>query len=374
GLFTLILIGFLAITFSGKAIITLNLNPKNINKDISITLDPSISESDFADLTLKSELVSKNFFFNQTNETTGVTLVGEKAKGKIQISNKTDGTKTFTAGTSLTANGIRFTLDDDVTVASASVEIKSNEEVKSYGTSDANISAVKIGAEANLDADASLVIDDFSTSSYEGRVVEQLSGGSSREIRVVSEEDLTQLMLEVKKKILEIAAQEYKDQSDNEEKITFISTNKLTVTDQNYSGKEADEAKTLSLELSADVEAISFENGDIKPLAEYVLKDLVPEGFEIVDKEPQILSDVNEESATSSAIIIDANISTQAIPILDYNSLKQELSSKSISSAEAILNGKSEIKSFMIELFPKILESIWKKLPNKVDKIEFKIE
>ncbi|MDH5532873.1 MAG: hypothetical protein OEX81_00400, partial [Candidatus Pacebacteria bacterium] len=42
GLFTLILIGFLAITFSGKAIITLNLNPKNINKDISITLDPSI--------------------------------------------------------------------------------------------------------------------------------------------------------------------------------------------------------------------------------------------------------------------------------------------------------------------------------------------
>jgi hypothetical protein len=374
GILALLLIGFIGVTFSGKAVITLNLNPKNLSKDISITLDPSISESSFEDLTLKSELVSKNFFFNQTNETTGVTLVGEKSSGKIQISNKTDGTKTFTAGTGLTVNGVRFTLDDDVTIASASVEIKSNEEVKSYGTSEANISAVKIGADANLDIDVSLVLGDFSTSSYEARVIEQMSGGSSREIRVVSEEDLTQLMLEVKKKILEIATQEYKNDSDKEETVTFISTNKLTVTEQNYSGEEADEAKTISLELSADVEAISFENGDIKPLAEHVLKDLVPQGFEIVDKEPSILSDVNEESATSSAIIVDANISTQAIPIIDYNLLKQEISSKNISSAQAILNGKSDIKSFVIELFPKILESIWKKLPNKAEKIEFKIE
>lgn len=374
GLLTLLIIGFFFLTFSARAIITLNLNPKNINKDISITLDPSISESNFENLTLKSKLASKNFSFNQTNETTGVTLVGEKAKGKINITNKTDGVKTFTAGTELTANGIRFTLDDDVTVASASVEIKSNEEVKSYGTSETNISAVKIGADANLEKDTSLVISDFSTSSYEGRVLETLSGGSSREIRVVSEEDLTQLMSEVKKKILEIAIEEYKEDSNEEDKLTFISTNKLTVTDENYSAKKGDEAKTVSLDLSADVQAISFENGDIKPLAEYVLQDLVPEGFEMVDKEPQILSDVDEKSATSSAILINANISTQAIPIINYNSLKQDLSAKSITQAQEILKKKSDIKAFVIELYPKILESIWKKLPNKSDKIEFKTE
>jgi hypothetical protein len=378
GLLALLLISFGFITFSGNAVITLNLNPQNINKDISIILDPSVSESNFENLTLKSELVSKNFFFNQTNETTGVTLVGEKAKGKINLTNKTDGVKTFTAGTGLTANGVRFTLDDDVTIASASVEIEQqgtkSVETTTFGTSEANVSAVKIGAEANLETDTSLVISDFSTSSYEGKVIETFDGGSSREIRVVSEEDLTQLMLEVKKKILEIAAVEYKDDSDKEETITFISTGNLTVTEENYSSEEADEAKTLSLELSADVEAISFENGDIKPLAEHVLKDLVPEGFEMINKEPQILSDVDEGSATNSAILVEANISTQAIPIIDYDSLKQELSSKSISSAQAILNGKSDIKSFVIELFPKLLESIWKKLPDNTNKIEFKIE
>ena len=41
---------------------------------------------------------------------------------------------------------------------------------------------------------------------------------------------------------------------------------------------------------------------------------------------------------------------------------------------EEAVNGKSDIKSAVIELFPKILESIWKKLPNNVDKIEFKIK
>jgi len=374
GLVALLLISLIFITFSGRTLITLNLNPKNISKDVSIILNPTIKESDFKNLTLKSELVSKNFSFNQTNETTGITLVGEKAKGKINLINKTDGVKTFTAGTSLTADGLRFTLDDDVTVASSSVEIKSNEEVKSYGTSEAKVSAVKIGAESNLGADTSLVVADFSTSSYEGRVIETFDGGSSREIRVVSQEDLDQLMLEVKKKILEIATQEYKSESDKNESLSFISTNKLTITADNYSGKEGDEAKTISLDLEADVEAIAFENGDIKPLAEFVLKDLVPEGFEMVEKEPQILSDVNDESATSSAITIDANLSTQAIPIIDYDSLKQELASKSLTKAQEILNGKSEIKSFTIELFPKILESVWKKISNSPDKIDFKIQ
>ncbi|NCN87331.1 MAG: hypothetical protein GW941_00380 [Candidatus Pacebacteria bacterium] len=373
GVFTLIMIFIGFITFSGSALVTLQLNPKSINKDIVITLDPKLDKSNFEEMALKSEIVSRNFFFNQTNETTGVTLVGEKAKGKIQISNKTDGVKTFPAGTSLQANGVRFTLDDDVTIASSSVEIKQAEEVKTYGSSEANITAVKIGAEANLDSDTSLVIGEFASSSYEARVMETLAGGSSREIRVVSEEDLNQLLSEVKKKILEIANQEYKDDSKNDEKITFISTNNITVTDENFSGKEGDEAKTISLELSADVEAISFQNGDIKPLAERVLSDLIPEGFEMVEKEPQILSDVNEESATSSAILVDANISTQAIPIIDYDLLKQELSNKSLVEAQSILTNKSDIKSAVIELSPKILESIWKKLPSKADKIEFKI-
>lgn len=374
GLVALVVIFFIFITFSGSALVNLTLNHKSINKDITITLDPTIEESNFENLTLKSELVSKNFFFNQTNETTGVTLVGEKASGKVQITNKTDGVKTFPAGTALVANGIRFTLNDDITIASASVEIKSDEEVKTYGSSEANITAVKIGAEANLEKDASLTVGDFATSSYEARVVETLSGGSSREIRVVSEEDLNTLMLEVKKKILEIAAQEYKEDSNNDEHITFISTNNLTVTEQNYSGKEGDEAKTISLDLSADVEAISFANQDIKPLAESVLADLVPEGFEIADKEPQILSDVNEESATSSAILIDANLSTQAIPIIDYAALRQEIANQKTSSALAILTGKADIKDATIELTPKILESIWGKLPKDSQKIEFKID
>lgn len=373
GLLALVAIFAIFITFSGSALVSLTLNHKPINKDIVITLDPTVEESNFKDLTLKSELVSKNFFFNQTNETTGVTLVGEKAKGKVQLTNKTDGVKTFAAGTSLVGNGIRFTLDDDVTIASASVEIKADEEVKTYGSSEANITAVKIGAEANLETDSTLTVGDFATSSYEARVLETLTGGSSREIRVVSEEDLNVLMLEVKKKILEIAAQEYKDDSDNDKNITFISTNNLTVTEKNYSGEEGDEAKTLSLEVSADVEAISFANQDIKPLAEAVLDDLVPEGFEISDKEPQILSDVNEESATGSAILIDANISTQAIPIIDYEALKAEIANKKTPSALSILTGKSDIKDAIIELTPKILESIWNKLPKDPQKIEFKI-
>lgn len=363
GLLALILITVIFMAVGGRAQVELALNQRLLNRDLTITLDPGLSESNFEQLTLKSELVSSNFSSNQTNETTGTVLVGEKAKGKIQLANKTDGVKTFPAGTTLTANNLRFTLDDDVTIASASVEIKRGEEVKTYGTSEANVTAVKIGAEGNLTTETALSVGDFSSSSYEAYSLGAFAGGSSRELRVVSEADQNKLLAEVKKKILELAAQQFKEDSTADGQKTFISTGNLTVLESKYSAKVGDEARTLTLDLTAEVQAITYQNQDLKPLAEYALQDLVPAGFEMVNKDPEILSAV-DPNASSSGVVIAANISSRAVPQLDLEGLKKEIAGQKLSSAEAILAGKGEIKSFTIRLIPSIMHSLWKKIPG----------
>lgn len=373
GILALLLISIVFMAVAGKAEVTLMLNQRPLSKDLNITLDPTLTESDFANLTLKSQIVSSDFNFNQTNETTGTTLVGEKAKGKIQIANKSDGVKTFTAGTNLTVGNLRFTLDDDVTIASASVEVKRGEEVKTYGTSEANITAVKIGAEGNLPAETKFKVGDFSDSTYEAYSVGALSGGSSRELRVVSENDQAQLLAEVKKKILENAAQKFKDESAVDGQKTFVSTGNLTVLEAKYSAKVGDEAKTLTLDLSAQVQAIAYQNEDLRPLADYVLNDLVPEGFVMINKDPEILSAV-DTTASGSSVVIAANISSKAVPKIDLEALKKEIMGQSLSSAQAILNGKGEIKSHTIRLIPSIMNSLWKKIPGKATNITITAE
>lgn len=373
GIIALLLIGIVFMALAGKAEILLTLNQRPLSKDLNITLDPTLSESNFESLTLKSEIVASDFSFSQSNETTGTTLVGEKAKGKIQIANKSDGVKTFPAGTNLSSGNLRFTLDDDVTVASSSVEVKRGEEVKTYGTSEANVTAVKIGAESNLPAETKLAVGDFSDNTYEAYSSTAFSGGSSRELRVVSENDQSQLLAEVKKKILENAAQKFKEESTANGQKTFISTGNLTVSEANYSAKVGDETKTLTLDLSAQVQAIAYQNEDLRPLADYVLNDLVPEGFVMVNKDPEILSAV-DTTASGSSVVIAANISSKAIPKLDLDALKNEILGQSLSSAEAILNGKGEIKSYSIKLIPSIMHSFWKKIPGKTNNITITAE
>jgi len=374
GLIALLFIGFFSLISTSTAILTLDLNPQNINKDVSITLNPKINQSDFENLILKSELTTKTITTDQVNETTGTTLVGEKAEGKIEIWNKTDGEKSFTAGTNFVANNFRFTLNEDVTIASASTEEKTIDGVTGDftfpGKAEAHLTAVEIGAESNLEKDTKLTIDSFASNSYEATVLESFSGGSSREIRVISEDDQNKILAELKNKLLEMASLEYQSDSDGEK--TFISTNVVKVIDSVYSAEVGDEAKTLTLELTAEVEAIVYQKADLKPLAEAVLADLIPEGFEIIEKDPQILSDMSDKTATGSAVTLDANLSTQAIPIIDLEALKKEIASQSISSTTAIIKGKKEIKNFTIELLPKILEKIWKKLPKNPSQIEIK--
>lgn len=373
GLLALLLISVVLMTVAGRANLNLTLKERPIAKDLTITLDPSLTNSDFEKLSLKSELKEKTLTFNQTNETTGTTLVGEKASGKIQIVNKTDGVKTFVAGTSFTNGTLRFTLNDNVTIASSSVEIKQNAEVKTYGTSEAVITAVKIGAEGNLAANTNLTVGDFSSSSYEAHTAEALTGGSSRELRVVSETDQAQLLAEVKKEILELAVQQFHDDSLADGQRIFVSTDQLTVDEANYSAKVGAEAKTLTLDLVATVKAIAYLKQDLKPLAQAVLSDLIPSGYQMINKDPEILSAVNSV-ASGSAVVIEANISTKAVPLVDVAALRGEVAGQSLGSAEAILKGKGEIKDFTIQLRPAILHSIWKKLPGNPNNITITVQ
>ena len=301
--------------------------------------------------------------------TTGISLVGEKASGKVNIFNKTDEEKEFSAGTSLTHEGISFTLDEDVKVASAS-ETSSGSGTE-YGKAEVSITASDIGADANLGEDSKLRVDDYYDDAFSAVVIDGLTGGSSREIRVVSQADRTTLLNNLKAKLVEEAQKEFDKESTDG--VYYLATGNTTVATSNFSGEIGDEAETLSLNLSLNVESIKYLSTDLKQLAAEVLKQDLPENYQFVDEEPELMTAPAESASTSAAIKLDAELMAKAVAQLDTDSLKSEVLGKDLAEASNILTSKETIKDAQLVFTPPFLANILKKLPNNSNRIEFEI-
>jgi hypothetical protein len=375
GLLGLAVIGFVTLLGAKKAIANLTLNAKTVSADVNITLDPSIAASEPEKLLLKATLAEETFSEQKTANTSGVTLVGDKAKGKVTFSNKSNEAKTVPAGTQLQSGGVTFTLDAEVSVASASVTQSSQGETKTYGKAEGMVTASKIGAEGNLAAQKSMVVGNFAESTLVAETAAAFSGGSSREVRVFSKEDSDKLVAEVSKAILDKATEQYKQNSPSGQ--YTLPTGQLTSLKPTFDAKVGDEVDSITLTLEAKVPAVTYQIADVKSLVSVALAGQIPEGHRLSEKDPTILSQPSSQSAQtarSTRVILNTNITAQAVPSIDQDAFKREIAGQSPSSAEAILRGKSEVKEVSVELTPALARTLSNVVPKNTEMIEVVIK
>ncbi len=368
GLLALIGGGFLFLKMTSTAVIAVHLKTVPVAKDVSITLDTDSSTVDVAQLKLPARVTSKDVSDSETVPTTGVKLVGEKAKGKVTLFNKTTSTKTFSVGTTLTSGKFTFTLDQEVSVASASVTTSGGGETKTYGKAETTVTASAIGADSNLAKDTELKIASFDTGTYSAGVLEGLGGGSSREVRVVAEADRTKVLTQLKEKVLKQAEADFKKDSGNG---TYtVPTGKMVIKDSKYDAKVGDETEQLSLNLSATIEGATYQSSDLAPLAQAVLQSEIPAGYELSGEEPTILSAPDSGASPSATVKLQANLSSQAKPKVSADIWQKEIAGLSLSAAEEKLKSKPEVSSLSIDMQPRIAKTLVRSLPA-ADKITF---
>jgi len=376
GLLTLGVLALAGTIFGKQAQVQLQLAQKTLAKEITVTLDPEISQSDPEKLLLKASTLTKRVSGSDSTLVTGVQEVGEKATGTVTLFNKTDSVRSFSAGTQLKAGSVVFTLDEGVEVASASVnqDTGGESETRVFGKADAKVTATEIGTTGNIAKDVELQVSDFASSSYTAVAKEAFTGGSSREVRVVSEKDRTTLLADLKKSLLEQAADDFKAESSNG---TFIvPTGETSVVTSKYDAATGDEADSLSLELTLDVLAVSYAKQDLKPLAEAVLTTELPTGYTLANQEPEILSspreqdlDESEGDAAISAVQVDLNIAALAVPDVDLGQLALQIAGTTQQEAEGLLSQKAEIAEAKVSLFPWFARIISPTLPKDAQKI-----
>jgi len=351
--------------FYPKAIATLTVKTQSFEQSIDVTLDNNVNKIDVTRAAMPGELQEVENEESKEYSSTGKKEVGEKATGKITIYNEWDGSPhSYPSGTRLTGAGKTFLANDSFTVPAGTL---------SGGAIQAGKTDISVTAEAASDAynlsSTTFVVEGAPTKVY-GRNSNSLTGGSTRELTVVSSEDLNNakdsLKAQIAKKNHEALVKKAGNQkiidSSIEDEIISSSANKNT----------GDEADKFKLTTKVKSRTLSFREDDFRTFLGQILASNIPSGKKLVPTTADEVSISKSENNFSQGVMkLTGTVKTSLAPNIDEAKLKKEIANKSKSSAEAILKNTPGVENASVVFRP----AWWlKKVPSLQRNIEIKFD
>jgi hypothetical protein len=372
GLFFLILM-ILALSswFLLGAKVTIYFKPETIEKELTLTMDTKASNVDEEKEIIPAQELTTEVKGEDQAEVTGEKLIGDKAKGQVVIYNKIDLAKTFPSGTVLVGeNNLKYILDEEVTVASRSMETSTEGEQISWGKAAAEISAAQVGEESNTKSGATFTFKDYPESNFSARSDEGLTGGSSKKVKVVTTSDRDKLLEKLIKDLEEKGKQELQNKLSADKAIldkVFASK----VIKKDYDKKVDEEAQKVKLTLDLSVSSLAFAKQDLQLILEKQLSSDIHPGLALKDNfTTEILKVEPNDDKTKAAV----NLKVQAIllPSVDQEKLKNTLKGKSLQSAKDNLLSLTNLSRAKIDIFPSILGKL-QLLPFRAENIKIEV-
>lgn len=349
-----------------NAKVSLLVSPQTLNTTETITVDTGVTDVDIDNKILPAKEVGVEATGTKSLKTTGKKTIGEKAKGEVTIYNKTLNTKNFSKGTVISAGKLRFTLDGDVSIASASEGVGS----LTYGTSKAAVSAVDIGSASNLGPGTEFSFAELPSSSYSARNDSAFAGGSSKEVAVVSKDDQRIVREEALVALTEQAEEELTAKLEAGDKVlSSASTNK--VISEVFSAEIGEEADEVSIDLKVAITATTYNEDNMFALLEKVITSSVPEAYEYKKETTEITAeDMVEEDDGKRRFTY--RIVSKLFPKVETGDLTRQLAGKPISEATQILKGKGGVAGVEFDV-NSILPFLNKRLPANPERITIEI-
>jgi len=306
-----------------KASVVLLVEPEVLEEEFEVKLDPSLTIADKEKLALPAQEIKVNIEGEKTIGTTGTKLTGEKAKGEVTIYNGTSKEKTFSAGTVIaSSSGIEFTLDDEAAIASQSGTAADPVP----GKVTVGVTAAEIGTEGNLAAGTEFTVANYAQSDYVAKNESALSGGTSREVQVVTAEDHEDLLASLTEELKTQSAEQLKSKTPPERSLLEESL-KSSAVDKTFSNEVDEEATEVGLSLELRFTALTYSEEEMSDLIGEVVKDKIPANFEFRKEESKTefkFKETTEEGMTIFTVRISANL----VPQLDLEKIQKDLTGK----------------------------------------------
>lgn len=346
-LLVLVIGSSVALWFLPTATVDLTIEPKKTEVSFDLIVDPKETASSSGSPIILGKIVETVASSQKTTDATGSKLVGDRAKGEVTMINGTTATRSFPAGTVISSpNGLKFTLDAAVSVASASGTADPN----SYqpGKSNVKVTAEAIGTDSNISAGTSFRVGTFSTLDYVAKNDAAFGGGSSRQAKAVSKTDIESLRASLSDSLKGQAQEDLKAKVESDSKI-ILETVSLTTTSEKFNHKEGDIADNVTLELSVKATAVSIFQADLDGVVKEQLNPKVPAGF-IATKSvtPHFVFKSTKDGLTNLTTTIEA----QLIPEYDLEGITRNLVGKKQDTARLYLLSLPQVKDAQMSFLP----------------------
>lgn len=361
----ILLIGLIcAYAYLIRATIIVTISPKAVDQNENIVF--ATSGNDFDKNTIQSKTTSISLPGTTSVPATGKKETGTKAKGTVTIYNSADVKRQVQGGATITTtNNLEFTVDKDVTIASATGDIFTG--IKS-GTAQAAVTAKQIGTEYNIPSNIKFSIGD--NASLAGKNESAFSGGSKKNITVIAQADIDKAVEALPKSLNSKAREQLsKKISDGQTLLTVFPDFKPSKKD--FSGSVGDEEKTLTLTSSVTFEGVSYDNKDLLDFTKALIKDKFDPKLTVADSDIEnTLKSIKQKDETSvTAILL---MRARLLPKIEESKLSKELAGKPFDQAKKLLARYPQVENVEISFFPPIpfLPQI---LPRKAENITFTI-
>lgn len=342
--FITILAVFISYIFFIKATVNILIEPKIVEEKQDITFSTK-TPTEVEKKTIIAQTIEINKTGKTTRKATGKKEIGEKAKGNITIYSNLTREQTFNKGALITSsNNLVFVLDETVKVASVSGASDGQKTVK------AQVIARDIGKESNLPSGVKFTVASFNASEVEAKNDSAFSGGTKKEVTVVSKNDIASAIEELTNTLEDGAKQEMAEKTDNENKILpFITDTSFSQSDLDK--KVDEEASSFTISGTVTYETLTYQESDMQQFVKNILnKDIDPDltldttTYELQDTKKSKNNDI------TSTILAKAYL----LPKLEKEKLAKNITGKSFADIKTIIEKNPQIKNVEIKLQPNI--------------------
>jgi hypothetical protein len=343
-----------------KAEITINFNPIEINKVFDLSLDSTATSVSSTVIPAEKKTIDLNF--SESLSTTGEKETGDKAKGEITIFNKADKIQNISKGTILTDNSSKkYELLTSVQVPASSFNLASG--TITMGQTKASAIASDIGSEFNLNKDTILNFKD--DGNLLAKVNDTFTGGSRRQIQVVSADDKTKLSQTVEASLeTQISQKIASDTSyrDLLKETLFVDKKQLV-----FSREVGEEAQVLEVNANLTISLLQI-NPQQK---DSIIKTLLASDQNFLESvaSPSDFSFSFAATKTSSQKSTGKlTLTGKTLPKVEADYLRSLLAGKDFTKAFKIIESQPRVYDRKIKIIPSLF-SFLKRLPPSADKI-----
>lgn len=352
--------------FYPKATVTLTVGGESFEKNLNLTVDNNINRLDADRSAFPGELQAVENEVKQSFNATGTKEVGEKATGTITVYNGFDSNPhSFASGTIFTAGDKTFLADSAFTVPGATV---SGGKLVS-GKFDVSVTAQNSGDSFNIAA------SDFSIAGapeqISGKSSQAFSGGSSRKLTIVSQDDLNSAKSTLTQQASEKNLSDLKKKADQQMVIdSAVTTEVLSYSATKNSG---DEASTFDATIKLKSRTLSFLEKDYREMLVEVLNKNLPVDKELIlSTSDEVTTLANVPDYSTGLMILNSNVKTKISNKLNIAEIKKQIAGENQLKAQAKLTSIAGVASAKITYRPSWLKFIPRNQKNIVINKEVK--